>query len=531
MLFLAGALSSAWLTPPVRFSRGADARMAVAAKPKLPIPELPKNAAVPWALHKFGGASLATPELYKLCADLLVQESRRNAAEDGSCTPTMAIVSARGGVTDRLVEVVEAALVNPNTNPNPNLNPSPNPNPHPHPNPSPSLNPHQADIDESERLLKLVASEQIEAVRELAGDKIAEEVGAAINKDAADLFGVVRAVSMLRAVIHSLSVVALSPCCAPWPWPVESGVLVLVLVLVLVAVGGWCWCWCCHSSPRRPPPRRSAPALAPALAPAPAPACSADPPACATVTASLSRALSRSLSLSLPPESTPNTPPSHPPQVPGSTMELVTGYGEIWSAMTMQAYLKTQDVPSAWLDARDVLVVEVTGGGGLGDKGSSNTVGTDPLWDPTAKKVVDWFAAPEQAWPHAPQPSPQPSPSPPEQAGQAACTLHPNPNPDRKQAGLVHPSPNPKPNPHRSPLTFHPRLHPDPHPHPAPRPSQAALMRDVDCKVAAPIVIVTGFVAATEDGAPTTLKRSGSDYSATIFAKLMDASGEPYTSR
>ena len=52
-------------------------------------------------------------------------------------------------------------------------------------------------------------------------------------------------------------------------------------------------------------------------------------------------------------------------------------------------------------------------------------------------------------------------------------------------------------------------------------------MRDVDCKVAAPIVIVTGFVAATEDGAPTTLKRSGSDYSATIFAKLMDASGEP----
>ena len=167
MLFLAGALSSAWLTPPVRFSRGGDARMAAASKTQLPIPKLPTNAAVPWALHKFGGASLATPELYKLCADLLVQESRRGKDADGSCTPTMAIVSARGGVTDRLVEVVEAAL---------------------------------ADIDESERLLKLVASEQIEAVRELAGDKIAEEVGAKINKDAADLFGVVRAVSMLRAV-------------------------------------------------------------------------------------------------------------------------------------------------------------------------------------------------------------------------------------------------------------------------------------------------------------------------------------------
>lgn len=275
--------------------------MAVVPKVKLPAPKLPTNAKVPWALHKFGGASLATPELYKLCADLLIAESRRGKESDGSCTPTMAIVSARGGVTDRLVAVVEAAL---------------------------------DDIDESERLLNAVASEQIEAVRELAGDAIAEEVGATINKDAGELFGVIRAVSMLRAV-------------------------------------------------------------------------------------------------------------------PASTMELVTGYGEIWSAMTMQAYLRTQDVPSAWLDARDVLVVEVTGGGGLGEKGSSNTVGTDPLWEPTAKRVVDWFAAPEQD----------------------------------------------------------------------------TLMRKVNCKEAAPIVIVTGFVAATENGAPTTLKRSGSDYSATIFAKLMEASG------
>ena len=58
------------------------------------------------------------------------------------------------------------------------------------------------------------------------------------------------------------------------------------------------------------------------------------------------------------PHPTPYPPPLH--QVPASTMELVTGYGEIWSAMTMQAYLRTQDVPSAWLDARDVLVVEAT---------------------------------------------------------------------------------------------------------------------------------------------------------------------------
>ena len=51
-----------------------------------------------------------------------------------------------------------------------------------------------------------------------------------------------------------------------------------------------------------------------------------------------------------------------------------------------------------------------------------------------------------------------------------------------------------------------------------------ASLTSADCKVAAPIVVVTGFVAATLEGTPTTLKRSGSDYSATIFARLMGAS-------
>jgi aspartokinase/homoserine dehydrogenase 1 len=39
-----------------------------------------------------------------------------------------------------------------------------------------------------------------------------------------------------------------------------------------------------------------------------------------------------------------------------------------------------------------------------------------------------------------------------------------------------------------------------------------------------PVVVMAGFVACTVDGVPTTLKRSGSDYSATIFAKLLKAS-------
>ena len=186
---------------------------------------LPRNALASWELHKFGGASLATPELYKQCADLLISESCRPKEATGACVPTMAIVSAKGGVTDRLIKVVEAAM---------------------------------ADIDESAKVLKGITAEQIEVVRELAGDEIGDEFAAEIGKDEDGILGVMRAVHLLRTI-------------------------------------------------------------------------------------------------------------------PPSTMELVTGYGEVWSAMTMHAYLRTQGVATRWLDARDVLIVEQTGGGGLGDKGSANT--------------------------------------------------------------------------------------------------------------------------------------------------------------
>ena len=39
----------------------------------------------------------------------------------------------------------------------------------------------------------------------------------------------------------------------------------------------------------------------------------------------------------------------------------------------------------------------------------------------------------------------------------------------------------------------------------------------------ADVVVITGFVAADEEGRPTTLGRNGSDHSASIFAKLLDA--------
>jgi aspartokinase/homoserine dehydrogenase 1 len=266
---------------------------AAAAKASL----MPATAAAKWEVHKFGGASLATAGLYRQCSDLLIAESEKPLETAGSCAPTMAIVSAKGGVTDRLIAVVQAS---------------------------------RDDMAEAESLLNAVAKEQLEVVRELATDDRYAEVEKRIQADQQDILNVVRAVSLLRTI-------------------------------------------------------------------------------------------------------------------PPSTMELVTGYGEVWSAMTMHAYLDSQGVTTAWMDAREVLVVEQIGFG-LGEKGSSNVVGVDPLWDATQERVVSWF----------------------------------------KERG--------------------------------------DLLKE-DCKKRAPIVIVTGFVASTLEGAPTTLKRSGSDYSATIFARLMGASG------
>jgi hypothetical protein len=43
------------------------------------------------------------------------------------------------------------------------------------------------------------------------------------------------------------------------------------------------------------------------------------------------------------------------------------------------------------------------------------------------------------------------------------------------------------------------------------------------------VVVVTTFVASTTQGVHTTLKRSGSDYSATILAMVMGYTAEPQT--
>lgn len=138
--------------------------------------------------------------------------------------------------------------------------------------------------------------------------------------------------------------------------------------------------------------------------------------------------------------------------VPPSVMEVVTGFGEIWSAQTLYAYLKHKGAKTAWLDARDVLVVKSDApNAGLGEKGSSSsTGGVTPLWVETARRMERWWTS----------------------------------------EGLE---------------------------------SGVNAADDDDDDGAAPIVVATGFVATTSEGVPTTLKRSGSDYSATIFAKLVNS--------
>jgi len=103
--------------------------------------------------------------------------------------------------------------------------------------------------------------------------------------------------------------------------------------------------------------------------------------------------------------------------------ELVSGYGEIWSAQMLGAHLGAAGRNARWLDARKVLVVRP------GETGP----------------VVDWSA------------------------------------------------------------------------------SRALLMAWLASEPADELVI-TGFVAQTPEGVPTTLKRNGSDFSASIFGSLLDAS-------
>lgn len=103
--------------------------------------------------------------------------------------------------------------------------------------------------------------------------------------------------------------------------------------------------------------------------------------------------------------------------------ELIAGYGEVWSAQIMNALLQSEEMDSAWLDARKVLTVEPL----------ETSVHID--WNRSSSQWSDWEKAhPRQNW-----------------------------------------------------------------------------------------IVITGFIASTPEGIATTLKRNGSDYSASIFGSLLKA--------
>ncbi len=107
---------------------------------------------------------------------------------------------------------------------------------------------------------------------------------------------------------------------------------------------------------------------------------------------------------------------------PVSAVELVSGYGELWSAQVLGEHLREKGVEACWLDARKVLFV---GEGQLA-----------PIvdWETSRTKMGEWLQSREES-----------------------------------------------------------------------------------------TVVVTGFIASNADGIHTTLGRNGSDYSASIFANLLDA--------
>ena len=63
-----------------------------------------------WQVHKFGGALLQTADMYRNVGRLLMRECMEKGAEQTAVTPTLAVVSAMGGMTDNLVAAVRESL-------------------------------------------------------------------------------------------------------------------------------------------------------------------------------------------------------------------------------------------------------------------------------------------------------------------------------------------------------------------------------------------------------------------------------------
>lgn len=123
-------------------------------------------------------------------------------------------------------------------------------------------------------------------------------------------------------------------------------------------------------------------------------------------------------------------------------LELVSGYGEIWSANIMTEAMQLDGQPFIFLNARDVLLVE-----------EQETIGTKIFWEESEAKLSAYIAAAEEKF--------------------YAENRH-----------LQFSNPN---------------------------------------NVQLPHLMITGYIASSINGVATTLKRDGSDFSASIFGKMLKA--------
>ena len=153
-------------------ARVAPAHMRVRSLlPRMAAPATPEAALAPdrtaqkstaqWEVHKFGGASLADAGLYRTCGDLLLAESKRAFDSTGSYAPTMAIVSAKGGTTDKLIAVVNAAA---------------------------------ESMEKAEELLRATTTDVLDVVRDIATGERLAKVTSLIRQDEEDILTVLRAV-------------------------------------------------------------------------------------------------------------------------------------------------------------------------------------------------------------------------------------------------------------------------------------------------------------------------------------------------
>ncbi|PQJ35400.1 bifunctional aspartate kinase/homoserine dehydrogenase I [Salinibacter sp. 10B] len=132
-----------------------------------------ESSSASWSVHKFGGTSLATPDRIRHVASLLsehgqraVQQSSAGSNSSVGPPPTAVVVSAMGGVTDQLLNLMESA---------------------------------PAGDDRLHNQLQALRSEQRDVITELLPSEAASSLLAALDEDVDDISDVLRATRHMRS--------------------------------------------------------------------------------------------------------------------------------------------------------------------------------------------------------------------------------------------------------------------------------------------------------------------------------------------